>query len=53
MEMTRRQFGLTIITGLCALLFGRFLNLIRKDSTKVKTGAAPAQFWKRADRLAG
>lgn len=53
MKMTRRQFGLTVLGGLAAVLFGRFLGWWGGGHPKVRARPPRARFWRRADHLAG
>ena len=52
MQLTRKQFGIAILGGIAALLFG---GIARFFAWRRAGGDAPvrARFWSRADRLAG
>lgn len=61
MKVSRRQFGITLISGVLAVFLSRFLGIFSKsfwgrdkDSKSSEYKDAPvARYWRRGDHLAG
>lgn len=58
MQITRKQFGLAMLAGAAALVFGKlfgsFFGLFReKNETDRGSAGFKARYWKGGNRLAG